>query len=96
MGSKRKSLIKNNVLYREWVPISSPTNALLLVAPESMRKDIMYQLHNIQTAGHLGRDNTLHSIRQRFYWPGMISDVERWCKHCTLCARRKAGPGLGK
>jgi hypothetical protein len=86
-------VIKNNVLYREWVSISSPTNALLLVTPAPMRKGIMYQLHNLHTAGHLGCDKTLNSIRQRFYRPGMISDVERWCKHCTICARRKAGPG---
>jgi hypothetical protein len=26
----------------------------------------------------------------------MTSDVRRWCKTCDVCARRKAGPGVGK
>lgn len=56
----------------------------------------MYQLHNKRVVGHLGRDKTLGSIRKRFYWPGMSSDVERWCQNCIVCARRKPGPGLGK
>lgn len=87
--------MKNNVLYQEWVYTSNPTSTLLLVAPKSMRKD-MYQLYNIPTAEHLGRAKTLNSICRRFYWPGMTSDVERLCKCFTVCARRKAGPGLGK
>lgn len=56
----------------------------------------MYELHNQRTAGHLGRDKTLKSVQSRFYWPGMSSAVARWCRECNQCARRKAGPGLGK
>ena len=34
---------------------------------------------------------TLSRIRERFYWPGLKNDVQRWCKACDVCASRK-GP----
>lgn len=55
----------------------------------------MQQMHNCRTAGHLARDKTLNRIRAIFYWPGMSSDVERWCQTCLLCQKRKPGPGVG-
>lgn len=57
----------------------------------------MHLLHNVRTAGHLGRVKTWNRIKARFYWPaGMTNDVSRWCKSCMSCQKRKPGPGLGK
>ncbi|CAG2247528.1 unnamed protein product [Mytilus edulis] len=69
---------------------------LVLVAPKEMRDKIFSELHEKRTAGHMGRDKTLDSIRRRFYWPGMSSDIACWVKQCNLCARCKRGPGIGK
>lgn len=89
-------VVKSGILYRQWFIIPENNYKLLLVVPKSLRKDLMYQLHNKRVAGHLGRDKTLGSIRKRFYWPGMSSDVERWCQNCIVCAWRKPGVGLGE
>lgn len=66
-----------------------------LVAPFEFRQKILEQLHNNRTAGHLGRDKTISSVKQRYYWIGLNSDVQRWCLQCDQCARRKPGPGIG-
>ena len=68
----------------------------VLVVPRTLRREIMQQLHNTKTAGHLGRERTLRAVRSRFYWPGLRGDVIRWCKQCEMCARGKPGPGLGR
>lgn len=67
-----------------------------IVAPQILRDSIMEKLHNARTAGHLGRDKTKEAVMRRFYWPGLATDVKRWCLECDSCARRKPGPGFGK
>ncbi|CAG2233136.1 unnamed protein product [Mytilus edulis] len=87
--------IRDDLLCRKFFEIDgSVTNQL--VAPRELRKDIMLQLHNNRTAGHLGREKTLNKVRSRFYWPCMTSDISRWCQTCPSCAKRKRGPGKGK
>ena len=58
-----------------------------IVAPSSIRSRIIDGYHN--KLGHLGRDRTIDFIRKRFYWPGMVSELEQWVKHCRLCILRK-------
>lgn len=87
--------IKNKVLYRKWENDDKSIN-LQLIIPKSIRKEIMIQLHNSRLAGHLGREKTLQKIQSRFYWPGMSTDVRRWCLNCMFCQKRKPGPGIGK
>ena len=69
---------------------------LVLVAPKEVRNKIFSELHEKRTAGHMGRDKTIDSIKKRFYWPGMSSDIACWVRQCSACARCKPGPGVGK
>ena len=39
--------------------------------------------------GHIGKDKTLHKLRERFYWPGHQKDVKVWCRTCKDCAAMK-------
>ena len=41
--------------------------------------------------GHLGRKKTLDRLLERFYWPGIIHDVNQHCKSCGTC-QKSAGP----
>ncbi|KAK3727208.1 hypothetical protein QZH41_007713 [Actinostola sp. cb2023] len=45
-------------------------------------------LHNDH--GHFGIDKTLELFRERFYWPGMSSDVSSYVRNCERCIKRKA------
>ena len=38
----------------------------------------------------MGQKKTLEKVRGRFYWPGVIKDVEEWCISCQECARSKS------
>lgn len=89
--------VHNDTLYNKWITDNTPQCYILqLVAPQHLKSIIFKELHSNHTAGHLGREKTLLSIRRRFYWPGMSSDIRRWCKQCSACAKSKPGPGLGK
>lgn len=69
---------------------------LQTVVPKILRIEILNQLHDTKSAGHLGREKTLGKVRTRYYWPGMTSDVSCWCQTCVPCQRRKPGPGFDK
>ena len=88
-------LIRSGLLYRKFYG-NDGSLSFQLVAPREIRKEILQQLHNNRTASHLGREKTLNKVRSRFYWPGMTSDVARWCQTCVSCSKGKPGPGMGK
>ena len=86
-----KLLVKNGILKRKYVDTNG-TSCLQLIAPRAIREVILQELHAGELGGHLGEDKTLNKIKQRFYWPGMQKDVERWCHTCEACATRKTAP----
>jgi hypothetical protein len=71
--------------------ITDPDNRPLLVVPATLRRQFMYAHHNAPlSGGHRGRDSTLSSLRQKYYWPGMVRDVRKWVRKCISCVKRKA------
>jgi hypothetical protein len=63
-------VIVENILYYKWKS-SDTRNILLFVAPRNIRSKIFQELHENRTAGHLGRERTIKSIKRRLYWPGI-------------------------
>ena len=81
----------NGVLYRLWETPSGDAIVKQLILPKSLRSEVLQQLHNTQTAGHLGVAKTLSRVRERFYWVQCQQDVREWCRNCDLCAQKR-GP----
>ena len=71
-----------------------------LVVPNDseLRTTILAASHDDVTGAHFGRDKTLASVRRRFTWDGLASDVERYVTSCDSCQRNKPSqqltPGL--
>ena len=66
--------VREGVLYRLWVSDSGEQNTYLLVVPQILRSDILYELHNGPTGGHLGQKKTRAKVRARCYWYSMRGD----------------------
>ena len=81
----------NGVLYRLWETPSGDATVKQLILPKSLRTEVLQQLHDTQTAGHLGVAKTLSRVRERFYWVQCRRDVQEWCRNCDLCAQKR-GP----
>ena len=84
-------MISNNLLYRQWVDAlgGGENPCLQLVLLRVLVSQVLKQLHDSATAGHLGVQMTLGKIRRRFYWVGQRQDMEDWCHRCEACAARK-------
>ena len=59
------------------------------VVPKALVRDVLNVFHGIPLTGHLGKDKTVHTISQHFYWAGLTKDVARRVKGCHLCQMRK-------
>ena len=78
--------IIRGILYRKIKDGNNTIQQLLL--PEAYRRTVLRGIHN--DVGRPGRDRTLSLIRERFYWPRMPADIERWTKECQRCLLRKS------
>lgn len=52
-----------------------------VLIPESMKHDILQQLHD----SHQGVEKTRRLARESVYWVGINADIEQLCKSCQLC-----------
>ena len=73
------------ILYREMKDGENIIQQLVL--PKIYHNTVLQGLHN--DVGHPGRDITLSLIRERFYWPRMTADIDKWTSECHRCVRRK-------
>ncbi|KAJ8949008.1 hypothetical protein NQ318_005182, partial [Aromia moschata] len=46
--------------------------------------EVLEEIHNGSTGGHLGVTKTLGKVRERFYWVNCTTDVKEWCKKCVF------------
>ena len=67
-------------------PLALPD--LQVVVPRSLQPTILEQLHN--EGGHLGTHKTAEKLRERYYWPDYMTDVEKWVKECEQRQRRNS------
>lgn len=61
-----------------------------ILLPTSLKQRVLEELHD--NLGHQGVDRTLSLCRNRFFWPGMAADVERYCQNCHRCLVAKTKP----
>ncbi len=81
---------KNGILMRKWRPFDVPADDdwavhHQIVVPKSYRHEILSIAHESPMSGHLGVNKTYHKIMTHFFWPGLKSDVSKYCKSCHTC-----------
>jgi transposase InsO family protein len=88
---KRLKLV-DDVMYREWYDSRGRLEKDLLVVPRRIRSKVMEAAHDGEVAGHYGERPTGVKVREHFYWPGMQSDIRRYCSSCDVCQQSRAPP----
>ncbi|CAF5045394.1 unnamed protein product, partial [Rotaria magnacalcarata] len=88
----KKYFIKDNMLMKKMSP------PVPVIPKGRIRSDIIKIYHDTPANGaHFGRDRTINKIQQRYFWPGMISDIRNFIKSCLLCSQnnplRRKPPG---
>ena len=68
-----------------WLTSTRPDEDWRLVIPPLMRVDIMAEHHDGKSGGHLRGRRLKQSLRLRYYWPKMLSDIEHYERTCGIC-----------
>ena len=58
-----------------------------LVVPNTLITQVTKLGHETLLSGHQGITNSLDRIVLKFYWPGVIRDVHRFCQSCDICQK---------
>jgi hypothetical protein len=89
----------DNALYRQspWGAEAAPdaeedshSGSYRLCVPTAKRREVLEEVHDSKTAGHMGSRRTLARLRSSgLHWPGMARDVEEFVATCEVCQRTK-------
>ena len=84
----RESLIvRNKLLYWKYVDSATAIGILQFVLPQHFRHQALQACHG--NVGHLGIERTTHLLKDRFYWPNMQKDIEKYIQQCSRCLHFK-------
>ena len=55
--------------------------------PKELRNTVLKLGHDTPMSGHLGAKKTQERVWSTFYWPGMCTDIRRYCQSCDRCQK---------
>lgn len=53
--------------------------------PAKLREDLLEASYYSLVSGHDNINKTLGRVRQKYYWPGIVSDVQKLVSNCETC-----------
>ncbi|XP_065939102.1 uncharacterized protein [Magallana gigas] len=88
-GGFSKICERKQMLFREFCSpkVSSGKLFRQLIVPRKYRTIVMKIAHETLMGGHLGSKKTTDRVVSEFYWPGIQSDIRRFCRSCDVCQR---------
>ena len=82
---------QNGLLYRKWRPGGSAVGDVRtckqLVLPQQCHQAVLQLAHDVPMAGHMGITRTKDRLLQRYYWPGVFTDIANYCRSCEVCQK---------
>ena len=79
--------MEDGILWRIYAQLRENISWKQLVVPQKFRTEILKDLHEGITGGHLGQKKTVKMLKERFY-----NNVQDWCQTRATCARRNSPP----
>ncbi|GJP45881.1 hypothetical protein CLOM_g5223 [Closterium sp. NIES-68] len=65
--------------YQIWVP-----------SYRVLRELLIQEVHDSNLSGHFGVDRILKALQRFYYWPDMVTGVQRYVAACPICQRMKS------
>ena len=81
--------VNDKVVMKDKLVYKKDKNNMLLLVPQSLIKQILESYHDHALGGHRSRDRLYETLKKRFYWSGMYTDIKNYIKACELCLKIK-------
>jgi hypothetical protein len=82
INQQKEYCIKDGMLY-----YNQSTKWLRIIRKHEFEA-IMYLFHDHELSAHFATQVTYEKIREKYYWKGMLKDIETYVKSCDQCQRR--------
>lgn len=81
--------IVDGILYKVFKCSDGRADSMQIIVPQEVKRDVLFQMHDSITAGHMGVKKTKSKIIRHFYWYDMKQDISLYVKGCDICAADK-------
>ena len=82
---KKDLILKNGLLYQRKNLKNHPELVVQFVLPKRFIHNVILACHDDN--GHLGMEQTLGLLQERFFWPKMAKDIQTHTHTCERCLR---------
>lgn len=69
----------------EGVLIRKHQKSVQVLVPHALRPTLFALCHDHPMAGHFSTQKTLERLQTNWWWPGMQTDAEAYCRECHTC-----------
>jgi transposase InsO family protein len=67
-----------------------------LVMPISLRKSALESCHDLPSSGHQGIARTKATVKEKFFWHGMVQSITNYVTSCDVCNKNKKRNRYGR
>ena len=86
--NKKRIIIKEDILYRQYYNDIGEVSHLQVLLPRQLLKVLLQSVHG--TAGkYPGISKMMQEIRQMYYFPSIATYVRNWVRDCEICIQDK-------
>lgn len=82
-------VLQDGLLFKKFLKRDGSGEYLQFIVPLSMRKEILFQMHDSLLSGHQGCKKTKEKTLQRFYWYSLKDEIALYIQKCDTCAADK-------
>ena len=86
--NKKRIIIKDHILYRQYYNDIGEVSHLQVLLPGQLLKVLLKSWHGT-AAKHPGISKMMQEIRQKYYFPSIATYVKNWVRDCEICIRDK-------
>ena len=95
---KRKFKLDGDLMYTKREGDDQAVWVVYIPNSKAVKGKILEELHDSQTAGHLGYQKTVQAVNRGFWWQGITEDIKDYVFSCQKCQEMKSAkqspPGL--
>ena len=86
--NKKRIIIKDDILYRQYYNDIGQISHLQVLLPGQLLNVLLQSLHG-KASKHPGISKKMQEIRQKYYFPSFATYVRNWVRDCEICIQDK-------
>ena len=84
----KRIIIKDDILWRQYYNDLGEVSHFQVLLPGQLLKVLLQSIHGT-AAKHTGISKMMQEIRQKYYFPSIVTYVGNWVRDCAICIQGK-------